>query len=265
MIEQRELKKISLAFRDVASRALRSDSSEAPGNIRRLLKFVDQTSVLREEVDRAAQPGDNIEELWNKARESRRERLDLPEDPTDELGLLHQVLKFFAKSDEGGAEFWRLCYGYAGITQLKECVSEVMDDIVGKYVGHLNRVLELALLDSADPAYDPRRVSISISGGENQVNIANDQATLNAQANFGPAADEILQLARQLSVISADVPEIKEIASAVAKEVASPNPNKFTLAAARSALENIASIGKASGDIVTIGLKLAGALHGVAV
>lgn len=38
---------------------------------------------------------------------------------------------------------------------MKELASEAHPDVAGKYVAPTNRVIELALLDSTDPAYGP--------------------------------------------------------------------------------------------------------------
>lgn len=249
----RELKKVSLEFRDLAGRVLKSDGDEARGNIRRLLRFVARTPLLHEEVRQAPKPSVSVADAWKAAQQTRNDRVDLPEDPQEELGFLHALLELFVSEDSTPEEFWQMCYGYAGATGVRECVSEVLDDIAGKYVAHLNRVLEIALLDSGDPAYDARRVAISISGGANQVNVAQEMGRIDAIFS-APVEEEILQLVRDLQTADG---EIAEVADAVERELTSEKPRRFTLKAARTTLQDIAASTSAVGDIGSKALRLA--------
>lgn len=264
MLDQhRALKRTSLEFRDLASRLLRSDAEEARGNIRRLLRFVALTPHLAAEIERAPKPSIDLGSTWSDIQNSRNDRFPLPEDPLEELGVLHGLLLYLSQEEAGTRDFWQLCYGYAGATSLRECVSEVLHDIGGKYVDHLNRVLEIALLDSGNPAYEPRRVQISIAGGGNQLNIAHDNSTLNAQLNSGAQLDEIMALVDQLQHAPEANETVHEVAAAVRKELTSGAPNKFTLKAARTALEDIAATATASSTIAAAAMRLGTALGGL--
>lgn len=254
-LDDRTLKKLSLTFRDVAGRALRSDEHDAQGNLRRLLALVRQTPLLSEEVGRAPAPTESGAALWHAARESG-ERLELPEDPLEELGVLQQVVEHLSSTTE---EFWRECYGYAGERGVNEGVEEVLGDVVQNYVNHLNRVIEMALLDSNDPAYGPARgISIRVEGGTNQLNLAQDEARIDASQQVGDGATAVVAAARELAQLAdaAELPvtlrdDLKEVAVAVAEEAARPTPNRFTLRKAKESLETLAAGVGAAGTIGT--------------
>jgi hypothetical protein len=253
----RELKRISLQFRNLASRALRSDDADARVNLRRLLAYVRETSLLAEEIARAPVPTIDVMELWNRTRNSG-DKLELPDDPLEELGLLHALLTQFSKPSK--EEFWTLCYRYGNVSGLKESLSEVLHDVCGKYEAHLRNVIEMALLDSNDPAYDSRRVDIHLSGGTNQVNVAQDGAQVHATQAVTAEVAEMIRLAREVSSAVGrarqvgtppELEEIGEAATAVAVELARPTPSRFTLRSAKEKLEILATSANALGTIGT--------------
>jgi hypothetical protein len=241
----RTLKKLSLSFRDVAGRALRSNSEDARPNLRRLLAFVRQTPLLAAEVDRAPAPATPIATLWQTAQEAG-QRLPLPEDAVEELGMLHAAVEFLATGEE---EFWNVCFNYGGDRGVEESVSLVLDEIVGTYTSHLRRVIEMALLDSADPAYGPARgINIRVEGGTSQVNVAHDQARIAAAQHVGADITAIVAAARELAALAAraDLPadvraDVQEAAGVVAEEAVRPAPRRFTLRKAKEHLETLAA------------------------
>lgn len=243
----RSLKATSLQFRGLASTALRSNGDDARVNIRRLLNFVGATPLLRAEIERAAVPRESVSDVWQKTRESR-DRLAFPDDPLEELGLLHAVLVELAR--DNGEDFWHRCYLYAGKHGMQECVSEVFNDTVGRYTSHLRQVLELALLDSSDPAYDNRRVEVHVSGGTNQLNVAQDHGQIDAQQFARRDAAAVLESARVLLTEAAtlfqrtghtDAAKLEEVGTAVVQAMQQLKPSRFTLQAAKDHLETLAN------------------------
>jgi len=243
----RALKATSLQFRSLASIALRSNGEDARVNLRRLLAFVESTPILREEVTRAPKPAVDAGELWKSTRESRN-RLSFPDDALEELGLLDALLHQLAEDDSG--DFWNQCYGYAGKHGVSECINEALSDTVGRYTTHLRQVLELALLDSSDPAYDNRRVEVHVSGGTNQLNVAQDNARVEATQVAGADAVSILEAAGQLATEAAafhsrtsaiEAAQVAEIATAVVQAMRNAKPSRFTLQAAKERLETLAA------------------------
>jgi hypothetical protein len=203
--------------------------------------------LLKAEIERAPAPDPSIAEAWQKIREAR-DRLTFPDDPLEELGLLHAVLVELAR--ENGEEFWHRCYSYAGKHGMQDSVNEVLNDTVGRYSGHLRQVLELALLDSSDPAYDNRRVEVHVSGGTNQLNVAQDHARIQAQLTAGAGAEAILDSARGLLTEAAalfkesddtNVARLEEVVTAVVQAIQQPKPSRFTLQAAKDSLESLAA------------------------
>ncbi len=244
----RELKATSLKLRSLASSALRSNGDDARVNLRRLLAFVLSTPILKEELAKAPKPPDNLAEIWNKTRESRHDRLAFPDDPLEELGLLHAILQELAR--DNGEEFWNRCYGYAGKHGISDCITEVLTDTAGRYTTHLRQTLELALLDSSDPAYDQRRVEVHVTGGTNQLNVAQDSARLEATQISGSDAVAILEAAQRLATEAealhsrtgaVESANVEEIATAVVHAMQQRKPSRFTLQAAKERLETLAA------------------------
>lgn len=251
----RDLKHVSLQFRTLASRALRSSNEAARVNLRRLLAFVDETPLLRVEIDRAPVPADDVTALWERTTEEQ-ERLTYPDDALEELGLLHALLTEFAKPSSG--DFWSLCLLYGGTTKMNDCIREVLRDVCGRYVDHLRVVIEAALLESDDPAYDRRRIEVHVSGGNNQLNVAHNKARIDARQTIGADVGEILRLSRELAAAaveaasatgSGEAAELEEISTAVADALERPKPSRFTLRMAVERLELLATTISAVGTL----------------
>lgn len=262
----RALKAVSLEFRDVSSRALRSDEESAQGNLRRLLAFVRRTPLLADAVAAVPPPAEPIEAQWARIRDhggpQATGRLPLPEDPAEELGLLHAAVDFLA----GAPHTMRgLALGYGGNFKTSEAVEDLLDHVVGTYVASLNRVIELALLDANDPAYGPARgLSITVSGGTNQFAVAQDTARVEAtqqidQRTGTDAAALLAQLADAVGAFRTAAegagvdPAVRtdalELADAVEVEVQRPAPSRYTLRRAREHLGDLAAGGKSIGEL----------------
>lgn len=261
--DSRKLKQVSLEFRNLASRALRSNEEDARVNLRRLLAFVNDTPLLRAEIDRAPTPSGDVMEFWTNIREQRR-RLEIPDDPLEELGLLHALLTEFAKPSKD--RFWDIAFFYGGSSNYKECVAQVLHDTCGRYEGHLRGVIELALLNSDDVAYDSRRIEVRLSGGNNQVNVAQDSGRIDAHQAVGAELGEIARLANALALAAAEAAqntghagatELEDVAVAVAQAVRSPHPNRFTLRAAKENLQLFAATANAVHALAPYGATLA--------
>jgi hypothetical protein len=250
----RELKRLSLEFRDAASGVLRADSEHARTNIRRLLGLVARSPLLAAEIGRSVAPADDPIPLFTTARD-RHSRMGIPDDPLEELGQLHRVLEELGKEHKD--DFWKLCYRYGGKTGPQDCVTEVLHDIAGRYTKHLSRVLEVALLESSDTAYDARRVEVTV-GDHSQVNFAQDSATIHATQTVHREAAEVIRLASELLAVARSVQsvEAEEVAAAVIEEVKKPKPRFFTLESAVTKLQLLATGGKVGQEIVEGAQKL---------
>jgi hypothetical protein len=110
--------------------------------------------------------------------------------------------------------------------------------------------MELALLDSADPAYDDRRVEVHVSGGTNQLNVAQDSSRIHASQVVGADAARIIDAAAllmaearalhtQTSVSEGE--QVAEIAAAVVDTMRQQKPNRFMLKSAKEQLEVLAN------------------------
>ncbi len=241
-VNNRKLKGISLQFRNIASRALQSNNEDARVNIRRLLKFVSETPLLRQEIDKAPAPS-NLDEIWGE--EAQRDRITYPDEPDEELGLLHAILIQLSKPDT--REFWAICYGYGGVRHMHDCIPIVLEDTVGKYSDHLRQVIEMALLHSEDPAYDHRDVSVTITGGTNQVNLSQDNSSMNAQQSLSSGAPEILKAVQEItsSMMNIEVSgiknetleELRKTLDTIEEEVRRVQPRSSVIRSAKEKLE----------------------------
>lgn len=256
----RELKKISVQFRGIASATLKSSDADAKRNLRRLLRFVEEAPLLAAAVSPSV-PLEEAQRLFDEAKQQRGS-MDFPDDPREEVRLLHAVLSALAAAPE--QSFWRLTYGYGRATssrKIDDHVHAAMHELVGPYVHHLNGVIEMALLDSNDPAYGPaRHLTIQFTGNSNQVSVAQDQATVHAAQQVGASGRDIVELAQALAraaeaaAAAGEDAEgcsvVKEAAEAAAQELQREQPSRFTL---KSVVKTLEWCSRGVGAITTLG------------
>ncbi len=252
--DNRTLKRLSLEFRDIASNALRSNDADARRNLRRLLPYVENQDLLRTTIASSGGPVQDVGQAWSRAIEHG-EHYPYPESELEELGHLHALIKFL--STDSGQDFWQVCYGYGGVRSgsTEEAVSSVLHEVVGRYVNSLNRVIELALLDSSDTHYGPaRQIQVTVSGGAPQVNIAQDHGSVKAIAQAGSTLQDLTLAAQQLmSALSTQAgqesTEAAEAARAIKGEAGSRSPNRFTMKAAVERLDLYAKAATAATQV----------------
>lgn len=237
-----ELRKLSNEFRQVASRALRSDHRDARRNLTRLLQFVRSTPLLESAVTQAPPPERDVIEVLRVAQDGR-DRLDLPLDPQKELGFLHALIVALAEERED--EFWRFTHWYGGKTSLAESVRAVLHDTVGPYTTSLNGIIAGLLIDHSDSARAVDGLAINVSGGNAQVNIARDHGRIVAKQKVGDEVHAVLNAASRLleslndpdnALAPADRETMRDLAEAVAEEVEKPRPKKMILGMLRDRL-----------------------------
>lgn len=212
-INKKDLKKTSRRFRQLASRVLNAYFKELNSNIKIFIEYIDSTPVINEYIKNIYVDCPNLNEKIEEITKSYYTKtvLSTGNTPEQEISFVYQILKFV--SENPSIETFKLGMGYTSSTKYQDMAKEFGNRIVNPFVDEINNYL----MDIAtDMGYDEEsRFMVHISGGQAQVNISNDNSTLNAtqnvQINESQVNDVISELKRNLETELADKEELKNI------------------------------------------------------
>lgn len=180
-IDKKELKKVSRKFRQLASRVINARVSEVNSIVRMFIEYIDDTPIINEYIQSIYEEYPNLEaEVEQVSGSYGRSVLPTGDTPEQEISWIYQILKFI--SDNPSVHIFELGWGYTSSRKYQDMVKEFGNRVVMPFVEGIN----LYLSDiSTDMGYDEEsKFMINISGGQAQVNISNDNSTLNATQNI---------------------------------------------------------------------------------
>lgn len=212
-INKKDLKKTSRRFRQLASRVLNAYFKELNSNIKIFIEYIDSTPVINEYIESIYVDCPNLNEKIEEITKGYYTKtiLSTGNTPEQEISFVYQILKFV--SENPSIEIFKLGMGYTSSTKYQDMAKEFGNRIVNPFVDEINNYL----MDIAtDMGYDEEsRFMVHISGGQAQVNISNDNSTLNAtqnvQINESQVDDVISELKRNLETELADKEEMKNL------------------------------------------------------
>ncbi len=221
-----ELQKISLDFRTVANRLIRTRQEDGISNLKRFLKHIDSDSIINEFIqEHNYHKFDNIQSIISEYR-----HLNHPipnESESEEISFIYQVLKYALKEydfSDGYLHFAMAFVGHSGEIQqildkfnstiilpfyyyienhLRKLQIDMNDDENSKYsihVGGDNYGNNIGAKMTETNNFDQSNSSIGIGVSQGEVKAEKIAGTINEaqQQTLAEAAAEIQQLLEQL-------------------------------------------------------------------
>ncbi len=187
---------MSSRFWSLGSRAIEAHYQEQLSLVQMLIKFVDQTPILKEYVDSVHEDlpelNDDIDQVL---RSFGRKIFSTGSTPERQVNYIYQLLKKCI--DRNLQEVYCLGWGYTSSRTYQDMASCFGNRVILPFVNQVNQYM----MDIAtDMRFDEEATYvIHVSGGNAQVNIANDEATINAQQfNNQAKAEEIARIMNQI-------------------------------------------------------------------
>lgn len=254
-ITKNELKKLSLNFRNIASRLLNTDYLYGMENLKRFIDHIENTPLIFNFISNNNKTEYDIKKIikdmeWNSL-------YSLPNEKEDEIAFIYQLLKYgldnynryfiLAKNYEPGGNF-----------QVK--TDSFNKNVVLPFVQHIISYFDELIIDMG--LDEKKSTHIEVSGGTvGQFNLSQDQSILFAdQTNINNDLSEInnlfesfIDLLKQEIISENDKVEIKELVSIMKEEINSKNPRKSLIKAIFDKLKTFLDIFK---DGTTIAITL---------
>ena len=236
-INKKELRKLSRAFRTISNRIINAHYEEADSILKMFLDYIDNNSLIFQYINSIKVDEFDIgKEIESVISSYGREILNTGSCVEEEIVYTYRILKYMEKND---IHITSLSYGHSNNYQ--DMTKAFGQRVILPFVSHIESYLtEIAI----DMGFDEEsRYIITVHGG--QVNIAKDQATINATQNNGINTKELDKLVDSIKALLTDeIPkEEKEIINdnveVLQEEIKKENPKKGFIRTAISGLQGI--------------------------
>ncbi|KAA8346276.1 hypothetical protein [Leuconostoc mesenteroides] len=243
-IDKKELKKTSRKFRQMASRVLNAHYTEINSVIKMFIEYIEDTPIINEYIQSIFVEYPNLQEQIKQVSASYGD-LVLPtgDTPEQEITYVYQILKYI--SENTSVQTSALGWGYTSSKKFQDMVKEFGIRVVLPFVNGIDDYLSDI---ATDMGFDEEsKFMINISGGQAQVNISNDNSTLNAtqniQVNPSEIASLIAELKNNIENELSNSQNIKNIllsqAQLIANEAADEKPKKEVLKTAINTIQDL--------------------------
>lgn len=226
--DKKELKKVSLAFRQISSRLLRSNMNDADDNLKRFLEHIEDSIVIRNYItSKHSKDYDIGEDIKGVGY---RELIPVPTKSDEEVSYVYQLMCHLV--DKPNAII-NISHGYGSGTKMQDHVDGLMRRVFQPLINHVNNHLEILMIDLGEKENSTVKIEVNNSQG---VNIANDGSVANFSGNVSgntikALGEEILSSIPKENDLSTDQQsELKDYVEYYVKEMGgNQKPNlRFT-------------------------------------
>ncbi|MGX5623674.1 hypothetical protein [Bacillus cereus] len=257
LMSKKEIQKISIEFRKIASRLLTTTFADGMGNLKRFLYYVNNTPLIKFFIqENNIKKFDIVNEIQN------RELFNgyvLPFDKSEEISYIYQLLMY---TTENYIDLYSLCGHYTSSNSYQDDLDSFNQRVTNPLVSHIEGYLKERLIDLEDN----EQFKIIVNGG--QVAIAKDNSTINAAQtnNLGNTQDLtnlIAEFKTLLITLKID-DEIKEdtidLINVAVEETQSEKPKRGIIKTAIQKVEEISKLGTGVIALTSVGEKLVASL-----
>lgn len=225
ILNKKELKKIMYDFNSNSNRLMQADFADYLGVMKKYVGFIQATPVIYDYVADCGPCTLDINQEFTELRKMHyRGIFELGETDEEEVCTVFEIMKYIA--DNNIVVHYTVADGYAPSGDFQDKVKAFNDRVIMVFIRHIERYLTKIGIDMGMD--ENVRYNISVSGG--QVNIANDNATINANNNAGIDTQQLMELisaVREASAgISDEESESLNDSLEVIEEIAQPDKPK---------------------------------------
>lgn len=256
--DEKEYKKLSVNFRRVASRFIRSHFREANDNLARFLNFIEESPVINEFIQENNIEQFGIEDIIR--RRGYNDKFKLPVRESDEIAFIYQLLKYIQVND---LDYSNIAMGYNDGRKIQEAVDKFNNQVAKPLIDHIVSYLgEMAI----DMGLDRKSgTQFNIRDFRGQINHAEGHAQISANQTYNETkVEELKDIARKFaqaliedsSILPQDKEDTLELVEAAVQEVESDKPKKVILKTAIEQVKNVREIAHTGSAVYTLGDQL---------
>ncbi len=226
-----ELKKVLNRFNSNCNRLLQSDNDDYIRDLKRFIEFLDSTEIISEYIKLCGESDLDMESEFDQVLNSHGEYVfSTGYDDEEEIRNVYATLKHLSQNFDEIP--WGLYFAYKH--QSEESYIDILKEFNSRFTMVLIRHIENYLKEIGIEMGLDENVTYNING--NMVNIANDNANINAtQNNNGINTEKLKSLISSMresldsNLSEEDKGEATECINTIESELLSPQPNETTV------------------------------------
>lgn len=196
------MKKIIYDFNSISNRLINADFNDYLGIMRKYVAFVKTTPIIYDYVVDCGPCEQDMEQEFKEIRASYcRGIFDLGETDEEEVCNVFEIMSYIVDHDI--LVYRSVASGYTSSNQFQDKIKAFNDRVIMVFIHHIEAYLTKIGIDMG--LDENISYNISVSGG--QVNIANDNAIINATNNTGIDAQQLMELISNVREASVDISE----------------------------------------------------------
>jgi hypothetical protein len=234
--KKEELQKISLQFRTVASRMLRTNFQDANDNLKRFLAYLESDQLVKSLLNDLPQIEVDYEAVLNKS--NHRDPYEVPHDPFAEVVFILGFLRYISNSKHS---YEQVAMGYGSGNKLQDHVDAFNKRVVTPLVSYIENSIAQLMIETC--SNNTGTVNINVSGGSlGQLNVASGGShvtanqnieSINLIVNYGQAAIESL---KKDNISREEKEQVEELIEGIVSETKSEKPKKSIVIACKDHL-----------------------------
>lgn len=250
-LNRAELKKIIYDFNSISNRLINADFQDYLGIMKKYVVFVKTTPIIYDYVVDCGPCEQDMEQEFEKRDDYYPDVFDLGETDEEEVRNVFAIMNYIAENNI-------LVHGYIGWAytpskKYQDMVKAFNDRVVMVFVHHIEAYLTKIGIDMG--LDDKVNYNISISGG--QVNIANDNAVINATNNDGVDYGQLMELIAKVrenasNISDEDTESMNDSLEVIEDLTKSEKPKRGLLKTAITALKAIKGSAEFAAAVATL-------------
>ncbi|MDD3833273.1 MAG: hypothetical protein PHR18_05140 [Oscillospiraceae bacterium] len=237
-LNRTELKKIIYDFNSIANRLMRVHFDEYKHVLAKFIEYIDSTEVIKEFVDDCGTPSFDIADECSQVSSSYGDAIfELGDTDQLEVANIYGILKYVLESD---IHITSLGMSYASSNKYQDMVKEFNERVLMVLIRHIEGYLTKIGIDMGMD--ESIKYAITVNNG--QVNLASDNAVINATQNNGFYSEDLIRLIQQLKNQGSALPDedriaIEESLEVIENESKSEKPKKSLIKTALTTIQAI--------------------------
>lgn len=222
VLNRKELKKITHSFNSISSRMMRVSYDEYNIVLKKFITFIDSNDLILDYINTGYDSDFDVESEYKKVVESNGElHFDFGSSMEEESYRIYETLKYILKNDL--KVHFAMSRQYRGISKFQEIVKEFNNRVLLVLINNIEDYLTKVGIDMGLD----ENMTFNVSGG--QVNISNDNSTINATQNNGVEVEKVDQIIKNIKenlkdLSSEDAETVVDAIDMVRDEIAKPEP-----------------------------------------
>jgi len=248
-----ELKKVIYDFNSISNRLMRVDYNEYNSVLAKFLAYINETEIISDYIKDCGEPSYDVKaEIEEVIGSYGRSIFALGDTTQEEVSNIYHILKYL--SDNNIDVVRSVARAYSTVNKWQEMAKEFNERVVMVFIRHIEGYLTKIGIDMGMD----ENIKYSISVNNGQVNLASDNATVNAilyNAIDPQKLDELVDAIKKetpCNMNKDDLETLNESLDVIRSEMIQPKPKKSLVKTALTGLQAIKGTAEFGAAIVAL-------------